>query len=201
MILVATSRISIRKIHIAYNTFSGYGSRTFSAMHSPITNFQLAHLSGRNYNLPSIWHIYIIMWRKVHSNYSTVNVSWVWHIFFVEDFFSFHDVETCYINFKYLFQCYKHLFMKKGSSFILFCLYLWDPQNWVILDRILGLSLRGALAWFHGVWSCGVEVFEYWMISSLKIKLNCSWKFLRNWNVPLVLLERPRWARLMKFIW
>jgi hypothetical protein len=32
------------------------------------------------------------------------------------------------------------------------------------------------------------------MISSLKIKLNCSWKFWRNWNVPLVLLERSWWA-------
>jgi hypothetical protein len=32
------------------------------------------------------------------------------------------------------------------------------------------------------------------MISSLKIKLNRSWKFQRNWNVPLVLLERSGWA-------
>jgi hypothetical protein len=27
------------------------------------------------------------------------------------------------------------------------------------------------------------------MISSLKIKLSRSWKFWRNWNVPLILLE------------
>jgi hypothetical protein len=32
------------------------------------------------------------------------------------------------------------------------------------------------------------------MISSLEIKLNHSWKFPRNWNVPLVLLERSWWA-------
>jgi hypothetical protein len=32
------------------------------------------------------------------------------------------------------------------------------------------------------------------MISSLKTKLNCSWKFRRYWNVPLVLLERSWWA-------
>jgi hypothetical protein len=32
------------------------------------------------------------------------------------------------------------------------------------------------------------------MISSLKIKLNHSWKFQRNWNVPLVLLGRSWWA-------
>jgi len=38
------------------------------------------------------------------------------------------------------------------------------------------------------------KLFEYWMISSLKIKLNCSWKFQGNWNVPLMLLERTWWA-------
>jgi hypothetical protein len=49
--------------------------------------------------------------------------------------------------------------------------------------------MRGASAW-HGVWTCSAKVVEYWMISSLKIKLNHSSKFQRNWNVPLVLLER-----------
>jgi hypothetical protein len=38
------------------------------------------------------------------------------------------------------------------------------------------------------------KVLEYWMNSSLKIKLNLSWNFWRNWNVPLVLLERSWWA-------
>jgi hypothetical protein len=33
------------------------------------------------------------------------------------------------------------------------------------------------------------------MVFSLKIKLNCSWNFWWNWNVPLVLLERSWWAR------
>jgi hypothetical protein len=28
------------------------------------------------------------------------------------------------------------------------------------------------LAWFHGVWTSWAKVLEYWMISSLKIKLN-----------------------------
>jgi hypothetical protein len=46
---------------------------------------------------------------------------------------------------------------------------------------------------FHGIWTCGVEVLEHWMISSLKIKLNRSWKFRRNCKVPLVLLERSWW--------
>jgi hypothetical protein len=51
------------------------------------------------------------------------------------------------------------------------------------------------LARFQGVWTCGAKVNEYWMIFSLKIKLNASWKFRRNWIVPLVLLERSWWAR------
>jgi hypothetical protein len=53
---------------------------------------------------------------------------------------------------------------------------------------------RGARAWFHDVWTSRAKVLEYWMISSLKIKLNRSWKFRRNWNVLLVLLERSWWA-------
>jgi hypothetical protein len=64
-----------------------------------------------------------------------------------------------------------HLSMKEGSL-LCFVLWLWDPPNWETSDRVL----------------------EYWMISSLKIKLNRSWKFQGNWNVPLVLLERSWWA-------
>jgi hypothetical protein len=87
--------------------------------------------------------------------------------------------------------------MKEGC---LICLYLWDPWNWDASDCVLGvfgkLSIRrGAWAWFNDIWTCGAKVLEYWMISSLKIKLNRSWKFRRmNWNVPLVLLERSWWA-------
>jgi hypothetical protein len=32
----------------------------------------------------------------------------------------------------------------------------------------------------------GAKALEYWMISSLKIKLNRSWKLARNWSVTLV---------------
>jgi hypothetical protein len=68
----------------------------------------------------------------------------------------------------------------------LFCLHLWDPLDGDASDCVLGLfgklsSRRGHLAWFHGIWTYSVKVFEYWMISSLKIKPNPSWKFQRNW--------------------
>jgi hypothetical protein len=62
--------------------------------------------------------------------------------------------------------------------------YLWKALK----------TRRGAWAWFHRVWTCIGKGLEYWMISSLKLKLNCSWKFRRNWSVPVVLLERSRWA-------
>jgi hypothetical protein len=52
---------------------------------------------------------------------------------------------------------------------------------------------RGACAWFHDVWTCAAKVLEYWMIFSLKIKLNRSWKFGRNWKI-LELFERSWWA-------
>ncbi len=97
-----------------------------------------------------------------------------------------------------------HLSMKERNLFVyfvLFCLYQWDPWNQDASNHILDLfgnllRRRGALAWFHGVWTCGGEVFDYWMIFSLKFKLNHRWEFWRNLNVPLVFLERSWWARL-----
>jgi len=81
----------------------------------------------------------------------------------------------------------------------LICFVCTHKIHWTRVLQIVFLvpleSSRGALAWFHGVWTCGVEVLEYWMISSLKIKLNYSWKLRRNWNVSLVLLERSWWAQ------
>ncbi len=83
-------------------------------------------------------------------------------------------------------------------------LYPWDPLNQNASDCALRLfwklsRRRGALAWFHDVWTCGAKVLEYWMIFSLKIKLNCNWKFWRDWNMPLVLLERSWWAGFAGF--
>ncbi len=76
---------------------------------------------------------------------------------------------------------------------------------WKALDkeRCMGLVLcvfgklltrRGAWAWFYDIWTCSAKVPRYWMISSLKIKLNRSWKFRRIWIVPLVFLKRSWWG-------
>lgn len=61
------------------------------------------------------------------------------------------------------------------SKVVCFVLYLWDPANQDASARVLGLfgkfsRRRGKSDWFHGVWTCGVEVLEYWIICSLKIK-------------------------------
>jgi hypothetical protein len=92
----------------------------------------------------------------------------------------------------------KDLSTKEGNLFY-FVLYLWDPSNWGASDHVLDvfgklLTRRGVQAWFQDIWICGPKVLGYWMIFSLKIKLNCSKKIPRNWNVPLMLLERSWWA-------
>jgi hypothetical protein len=63
------------------------------------------------------------------------------------------------------------------SLTICFLLWQWDPPNqgaWYCVHGIFGklLTRRGALVWFHDVWTCGVKVLEYWMIILLKIILN-----------------------------
>ncbi len=54
----------------------------------------------------------------------------------------------------------------KESLFVLFCFALMRSLNWDASVRIVGVfgklsTRRGASAWFHGVWTCGVEVLEY----------------------------------------
>ncbi len=47
-------------------------------------------------------------------------------------------------------------------------------------------------------WHLDLRCKSSWILNdfSLKIKLNCSWKLWRNWNVPLVFLERFWWGGL-----
>jgi len=113
---------------------------------------------------------------KRDIRYNNLNTSWIQNV---------GTIWTTYLS------------MKEGCLFVLFCLFCTNEIHQTRMLQIMFLvSLEsswgggGALAWFHGIWTCGVEVLEYWMTSSLKIKLNRSWKFQRNWNVPLVFLER-----------
>jgi hypothetical protein len=88
--------------------------------------------------------------------------------------------------------------MKQGSLFVLFCIVLmrstklgfFRSASWCLWKA---LYEEGCMGLVPRRLDLQCKVLEYRMISSLKIKLNCSWKFRRNWNVPLVLLERSGW--------
>jgi hypothetical protein len=74
-----------------------------------------------------------------------------------------------------------HLSMKEGS---LFCSY--EIHRTGMLQIVFLVSLESS--WWGGVhglgsmtfWTCGTKILEYWMNSSLEIKLNRSWKFRRR---------------------
>jgi hypothetical protein len=95
-------------------------------------------------------------------------------------------------------QTCRHLSMKEGGLFCFVGTRSTKPRCFRLCSFLsLESSQQGGM---HGLgsmtfWTCNGKVLEYWMISSLKIKLNCSWKFQRNWNLPLMLLERSWWAR------
>jgi len=81
----------------------------------------------------------------------------------------------------------------EGRLFVLFCNYEIHRTGML---QIMFFGVFGKLSMRRGAWAwtCSAKVFEYLMIFSLKIELSRSWIFLRNWNVPLVLLERSWWA-------
>ncbi len=64
--------------------------------------------------------------------------------------------------------------------------------SWCLWKALDEEGCMGLVPWWLDLWckSC-------WILSflSLKNKLNHSWKFWRNWTVPLVPLERSWWAR------
>jgi hypothetical protein len=93
--------------------------------------------------------------------------------------------------------CFFYLW-RKVVCFVLFCsIEIHQTRMLQIVSSVsLESSWQGGV---HGLGSmmfglAGQKVLEYWMISSLKIKWSCSWKFRRNWNVPLMFLERSWWA-------
>ncbi len=94
--------------------------------------------------------------------------------------------------------------MKEGNLFVCFCTYEIHRTRMFQITFLVSLeSSRGGGVHRLGSITFGLAVQKFlnWMISSLKIKLNRSWKFRRNWNVPLVLLERSWWARFNGIYW
>jgi hypothetical protein len=53
-----------------------------------------------------------------------------------------------------------NLSMGEGSLFVLFCTY--EIHQTEMLQIAFKLSRRrGALAWFHAIWTCSAKVLEY----------------------------------------
>jgi len=86
----------------------------------------------------------------------------------------FHKAKLCshlhfsFLNVMIFLICEKKIYLWSKVIF-LFCLYLWDAPNQDASDCVLDLfwklsRRRGASAWFHGIWTCGVEVLDYWTI-------------------------------------
>ncbi len=95
-------------------------------------------------------------------------------------------------------MAFNHIYLWR--KVVCFVLYLWDPLNQDASDHVLGvfggkLLTEGCMGFVP--WCLDLRCKSFGILNDfflLRIELNYSWKFWRNWNVPLVLLERPRWA-------
>ncbi len=90
-----------------------------------------------------------------------------------------------------------YISMKEGSLFCFVVMRSAEPGCFRSCSSCLWKPLNkkgcmGLVPW-HLDLQCK-KVLQYWMISSLGIRLNSSWKFRSNRNVPLMLLERSWWA-------
>jgi hypothetical protein len=108
-----------------------------------------------------------------------------------------HAFDAMWLNIFLINQSIKlrsHLSMKEGSCFVVMrftkpgCFRSCYWCLWKALDE------EGCM----GLVPCHLDLLRKssWILnfSWLKIKLNYSWKFQRNWNVHLVLLERSWWT-------
>jgi hypothetical protein len=99
-------------------------------------------------------------------------------------------------NFEISSNLHQHLSMKEGSLFCFVGMRSTEPgcfrsRSWCLWKALDEEGWMGLVPWY-----LDLRCKSFWILNifSLKIKLNRSWKFRRNWNVPLVLLERSWWA-------
>ncbi len=126
-----------------------------------------------------------------------------------------------YVNFYHVAWKLLLIIWKEGGS--LGELHFWalpleyftfDHQNifWYGLQLAHEVTLIGvcviSILFFWGGWRCAPKALiiktwnyggsqnSYWILNIyfLKIKLNPNWKFERNWDVPLILLQRSQWT-------
>ncbi len=94
-----------------------------------------------------------------------------------------------------------YLWRKVVCLFCFVCTYeIHQTKMLQITFLVLLISSLGG-GGVHGLgsmvfWTCSAKVLEYWLIFSLKFKLNRSWKFWRNWNVPFGVVGKMLMSRI-----
>ncbi len=89
----------------------------------------------------------------------------------------FRDLLKLVTNYNYMKKLFflkhtekdEYLSMKEGSLFCFVAMRSTEP------------GCFRSCSWFHDVWTCGAKVLEYWMIFSMKIRINHSWKLQKIW--------------------
>ncbi len=94
---------------------------------------------------------------------------------------------------KNMYMCCIYIYLgRKVVCFVLFCIST-KPECFISCSWCLQKAFdKGCMGLVP--WQLDSKVLWYWMISSLKTKLNHSWKLQRYWNVLLVLLTRSWWT-------
>jgi hypothetical protein len=85
---------------------------------------------------------------------------------------------------------------RKAVCFVLFCSceIHWTGMLQIVFLVSLESSLYDEGCMGLVPWRWDLQCKSLWILNDFLIKLNRSWKFRRNWNVSLVLLERSWWA-------
>jgi hypothetical protein len=125
--------------------------------------------------------------------------------------FIFGCSKNWYIHCKTMFMCWVFLFcdgFTLGPMAHSTHIYLWRKVVCFVVMRSTELGCFRSCSWClwkafdkEGcmglvTWCLDLWCKSSWILNdfSLEIKLNQSWNFQRNWNVPLVFLERSWWA-------
>ncbi len=126
----------------------------------------------------------------------TVKVSKIYITLCMSNNGDVHTIESVPLSFWW--QAIQAIYLqRKVVCFVLFCSYKIHRIG--VLQMMFLMSLESSQqGGCMGLvpWRLDLRCKSSWILNdfSLKIKLNRSWKFRRNWNVPLVLLKRSWWA-------
>ncbi len=113
--------------------------------------------------------------------------------------FSLYSKSNVSISFLWIWFCRSiNLSMKEGSLFCFVVMRSTEPGcfrswSWSLWKALAEEGCMGLVPWRLDLWCKSSWILNDFFTEK---KLNHNWKFQRNWNVPLVLLERSWWAGL-----